>query len=386
MQRKEFLRLCALLGISIPMQPLLASCKSSDAPTNFQGSVLIIGAGAAGLTAGHLLQQRGIDYTILEASGAYGGRMKRTSSFVDFPIPLGAEWLHVEKGVLSEIVNNSSTQINVQTTPYDMNTDYALFNGQQISLSDVGFTIDQKFINSTWFDFFEEYIVPSVRDKIQLNQIVSSINYENNSVTVVANGQEFKADKIIVTVPVKALQNNAIDFTPSLPTNKLSALSSLKVWDGFKAFIEFTEKFYPAVIAYDIQPASDGQKLYYDASYGQNSNRHVLGLFSVGTGTLPYRNLSDVDLKNYMLNELDSMFNGAASRGYVKHISQNWNNEPFINGAYITDQENWRSVRTLGESVNGILYFAGCSYTNGEDWASVHTAARSAIRAVNEIL
>ncbi|MEL6306439.1 MAG: FAD-dependent oxidoreductase, partial [Bacteroidota bacterium] len=124
----------------------------------------------------------------------------------------------------------------------------------------------------------------------------------------------------------------------------------------------------------------------YNAAYGQNSNQHVLGLFTVGSGTLPYRQLSDDALIEYMLNELDALFDGQASSNYIKHISQNWNEEPFANGAYVYDQENWRRVRTLGESVDDKLFFAGTAYTDGEDWSSVHTAARSAVRAVNELV
>ena len=32
------------------------------------------------------------------------------------------------------------------------------------------------------------------------------------------------------------------------------------------------------------------------------------------------------------------------------------------------------------------MYFAGGEYTDGESWVSVHTAARSAKKAVDEIL
>ncbi|MEM6380357.1 MAG: FAD-dependent oxidoreductase, partial [Bacteroidota bacterium] len=135
-----------------------------------------------------------------------------------------------------------------------------------------------------------------------------------------------------------------------------------------------------------VSPKKSGQKMYYDASYGQNSNRHVLGLFTVGTATLPYRQLPDNELIAYILKELDAMFEGKATPNYVKHISQNWNNEPFIKGAYVYDHESWRTVRTLGESVADKVFFAGTAYTTGEDWGGVHSAIRSAIRAVNEIL
>ena len=87
-----------------------------------------------------------------------------------------------------------------------------------------------------------------------------------------------------------------------------------------------------------------------------------------------------------MLNELDELFDGRASNTYVKSIFQNWNQEPFAKGAYLTDQENWRLVSELGNPVGDKLFFAGDAYTDGEDWSSVHTAARSGIPAAQRLV
>lgn len=95
--------------------------------------------------------------------------------------------------------------------------------------------------------------------------------------------------------------------------------------------------------------------------------------------------LNDDAFKNLVLGELDALFENKASSSYVKHITQNWNNEPYAKGAYITDQEDYRTVAVLGQSVDSKVYFAGDAYTTGDDWSSVHAAARSAIRAVNEL-
>ena len=386
MNRKEFIKMCGLLGIGLPLQASLSSCQKQDVTLGESENVLIIGAGAAGLSAGYLLNQQGVDFQILEAAPTYGGRMKRTLDFADFPIPLGGEWLHVERGIFDEIVNDSSIQVEVETTPYNPDEDNALFEGQEARLSDLGFTIDQKFINSTWFDFYDEYIVPSIESRISFNQIVASIDYSGSKVIVKTNTDEFSADRVIVTVPVKILQNGTIDFLPALPSDKQEAIDQVTIWDGCKAFIEFSEKFYPALIGFNIEPETDGQKLYYDAAYGQNTDRHILGLFAVGTGTLPYVQLEEDALINYMLGELDEIFDNQASPNYVKHIFQNWNTEPFANGAYIVDHEDWRRLRTLGESVAGKLFFAGDGYTEGNDWSSVHAAARSAKRVVEDLV
>ena len=384
MTRKDFIKMCGLLGIGLPLQASMSSCMK-DPILKSTDKVIIIGAGAGGMTAAYLLKQRGIEAQILEASAVYGGRMRRTTDFANFPIPLGAEWLHVERGVFSEIINDASVSIDTQTTPYNPDVDFGLLDGQRISVEEVGFTIDQKFINATWFDFFEQYIVPSIASQIAFNKVVESIDYSGAQIRIKTSTEEFLADRVIVSVPIKILQNGAINFSPSLPSRKLDAISKVKVWDGCKAFIAFSEKFYPTFTGFDIRPASAGQKLYYDAAYGQNTNKHVLGLFAVGVGTEPYVQLSDEELKNYMLDELDAIFDGKASASYIKHTFQNWNKEPHIGGAYVYDHENWRRVKRLGDSVGDKLFFAGASYTDGRDWASVHAAARAAKRVVDEL-
>lgn len=363
----------------------MAASDYLNLQSTFKGKVLIVGAGAAGLTAAHRLVQMGIDCQILEASSHYGGRMKTNTDFVDFPIPLGAEWLHTKKRVLDEIVNNPSTQIEIETKRYQL-TDYALYEGEETLMLNMGFGSDKKFINSSWLDFFKRYILPTIEDRISFNQVVASIDYSASKIRVKTATDVFEADKLILTTPVKMLQQKAVKFTPPLPNDKLAAIERVKVWDGFKAFVEFSEKFYPVVIESKISPKEAGQKMYYDAAYGQRSDRHVLGLFTVGSATRPYRQLSDSELIDYILKELDEQFEGRATASYIKHISQNWNKEPFIGGAYVHDHENWKTVRTLGKSVDHKLFFAGTAYTDGEDWGSVHNAALSAIRSVNELL
>ena len=119
MTREEFIKMCGILGVGLPLQSSLKACaKDETGNPNYQGKILIIGAGAGGLTAGYLLNQLGIDFEILEASPTYGGRMKRTVDFADFPIPLGAEWLHTSPDVFQEIVNDNTVTIGIETVGY----------------------------------------------------------------------------------------------------------------------------------------------------------------------------------------------------------------------------------------------------------------------------
>ena len=329
MNRQEFIKICGILGFGLPLSSVLLKRTAAEIQTSGESDIIIIGAGAAGLAAGYLLQQQGIEFQILEASSIYGGRMKQTTEFADFPIPLGAEWIHVNPDILEEIVNDDSIDIEIETTPYNQKVDYALYEGQRLSMREMGFAGDSKFINATWFDFFEQYIVPFVAERITYNAVVEAIDYSGETIQVNTQNDTYSADRVIVTVPVKMLQKGAIHFTPALPNNKQNAIDNVRVWDGCKAFIGFSKKFYPAMVGFEITPETAGQKLYYDASYGQETDQHILGLFAVGTGTRPYVELKDSERIEYMLNELDDLFDGQASPNYVKHIFHNWNAEPW---------------------------------------------------------
>lgn len=389
LDRRAFLELCAALGVSVPALGAVSGCASSQAnanPDSELSKVIIVGAGAGGLTAGYLLKQRGIPFQILEAASQHGGRMKQLTGFADFPVPLGAEWIHVDARILQEIVNDPSVRVDIDTVQYDHDSDVARYNGDDIPLRAVGFTDDSKFVNATWFEFFQRYIVPSVAPHTVYNAVVRGIDYRGDTVAVTTQDQTYTADRVVVSVPVKMLQQGRIDFVPALPAAKQAAIDTVQVWDGCKAFIAFREPFYPTMTALDIVPETAGQKLYYDAAYGQQSGQHILGLFAVGAGCAPYHDRTDAERIAHMLAELDDLFDGAASRNYIKHVFQDWGNEPFIGGAYVVDHEDWRRVRTLGQSVSGRVFFAGTAYTEGDDWSSVHTAARSAIRAVDELV
>ena len=68
---------------------------------DYSGKVIIIGAGASGLAAAKVLEKNNIDYTILEATNRYGGRLKKDTTLADFPIDIGAEWIHSNPKVLT---------------------------------------------------------------------------------------------------------------------------------------------------------------------------------------------------------------------------------------------------------------------------------------------
>ncbi len=379
--------MCGMLGISMPFFNAFTACSKDSVNPTFSGKILIIGAGMAGLTAGYLLSQFGIEYEILEAAPTHGGRLKTNTDFVDFPIPLGAEWVHVSTDIFKEIVNNDATQVSVNTVGYGSSESYGYWDNGALSITQVSGISDRKFVNSSWLGFLDQYIAPTALPQTRFNRKITAVDYSGETITATTDsGESYSSDKILITVPLRILQDNDITFTPGLPSNKQTALSEALMWPGIKVFLEFSEKFYPTFLEFADTDGDSGEKLYYDAAFGQNSSRHVLGLFAVGTAADPYIALSDNNLRNYILNELDAVFSGQASQNYLQHIVQNWSNEPLTRGAYMQNFQNSATPRTLFQAVANKVYFAGEAYSDLDDWGGAHVAARTAKKAVESMI
>lgn len=397
MNRKEFIKNSIGLGLGLPFLSLfLDSCDDNVVTptfqTNFTGKVIIVGAGAAGMGAAYLLKRYGVDFQIIEASNDYGGRIKRTDTFTDFPIDLGGEWIHDHPSILAQLINDPTVKANVDVISYSPKTFQAWDDGKLKQRNFARhFYSEYKFKSTTWYGFFEKYIVPSIADKMVFDTPITNVNYATDKVTLTAqNGQIFEADKVIITVPIKILQGDLVSFTPALPTNVKTAIDSIFVGDGFKAFIEFKERFYPDILfnGQFLTEVSNGDKIFYDAAFGKDTTTNVLGLFSIDDGAMPFAELNtEQEILDKILGELDEMYNGKASENYVQHIFQNWSKEPFIQGSYTTTFANDydETLNALATPIENKVFFAGEALGN-DNQATVHGACQTGYAQVEKML
>ena len=441
MNRRDFLKHSSLLtigGLILPSSILTACRKESlFEDINYDGKVIIIGAGAAGLYAAYILKSKGIDFQILEASANYGGRLGKLTGFANFPIDTGAQWLHGKNSILGDLITKSNTKITLDDseTKYWFNNqlvnslpqntdifegddlpdisynDYALQKGlgneykyivENIAgdqgaaatrLSVFGNNQDEENWNSgdndfkfreTFFDLIDKEIASRVKDKILLNTIVSKIDYSQSTIQITdSNNNTYNADKVIITVPIPILKSADIQFIPTLPNEKTTAFSKIGMDAGMKVFLKFSNKFFDQnIIGGPICAA------YADDSIGKAQNDNVLLAFIMGVQAEYLTSLgSDTAITTALLQELDTMYNGQATASFVASHVQNWTINRFVKGAYSYSTIGMGDARKVAtKPINKKLYFAGEAMNTNGHHQTVHGAVETGYREVINIL
>ena len=115
--------LISLLFLVLPFS--FMACNKDENPNTsgnteneFQRNVIIVGAGASGLAVAKKLEEERISYQILEATDKLSGRIQKNENFTDFPIDLGAEWIHEDKFILNYLIDQPGNGPNVETILY----------------------------------------------------------------------------------------------------------------------------------------------------------------------------------------------------------------------------------------------------------------------------
>lgn len=358
-------------------------------------STIIIGAGAAGITAAYTLLQEGFnDFVILEASSTYLGRIRKLNNLTNFPIDIGAEWIHVDPSILTTIVNDQNVAVDVETIPYTPK--YFEWDGAQLNEESLP-RGDYKFVNYSWYDFFNDYLVPDVINKIEFNCMVTTVEWTTSSTKVTCeSGRLFTGNKTILTVPIKILQDNDIAFIPNLPSDFVSAINVPVMATGMKVFLVFKEKFYPDSFSIDSDfvgiELDESERFFYDETYGQSTTDHVMGMYVLGDVADRFISLSDFDVIQAALADLNSVFgNNVATTNYIKGIVQNWVDEPYIRGAYSVYEDKYEAIDVLRRPISSTLYFAGeaipiveSDYANGFAHGAALSGRNAALTSINK--
>ena len=337
-----------------------------ERPYAYDGHVVIVGGGPAGLAAAKIMEQNRVSYTVLEAADRIGGRLKKDTTLADFPIDLGAEWIHSHPVVLNRMKGKPGDEVDEDLIPYRLESSSTWDGKELCPLTDrfmnryYEFMPESKFKRSTWYDFVMDNLGEDVADNVMHKSVVSRVDWTGESVEVATtDGQRHTADKVILAVPVGVLQKGAIEFIPPLEVDRAEALQRIDFLTGFKMFLRFEECFYPNAVTCK---ESSGEKVFYDVAYKKDASSHVLALLVQGPIANSYFDLGSKDaMVQAALDELDAMFDGAASKHYTGEWRlENWGQTPHIEGTWTTAyRERSRDLEIIRRPLADKVFFAG---------------------------
>jgi len=304
MKRRTFLENAIKSMASVAITPaLLTACEAGEIKND--KSVIIIGAGIAGLAAASMLNEK-FEVLVLEAQDKVGGRL-RTNRSLGVAFDEGASWIHgIEKNpitdlaqkagmktlhtddedfvsydmgglkhkdeiferaeeefyaVLESLMKSGSPEqsfrevfnakypqhVNNRLWKFFLSTYLTFDTGGLDELSSLLYHEGEEFagiekIATNGYDTIPNYLAKEIN--IQLNQRVTKIDSSGHEVKVFHNGKVSVADYVVVTVPLGVLKQNKITFTPELPSEKQEAIEGIGMNCVNKFLLTWEEGFW----------------------------------------------------------------------------------------------------------------------------------------------
>jgi len=409
-----------------------------------EADVIIIGAGASGLSAAKELARLGLSYIVVEGSHRIGGRAYSEEIAPGVWFDLGCSYLHQgdtnpfvaiadELGVTigkehgdlfkenklslyedGALLNPGEREafLSNQNECYaaihaaadrsedvaivdllDLESKYAMTYAN-IMASTYAQDIDQ--ISSIEVATFKEGPdIPILNGygnlvaawghdiPVSLNTKVERIDYSNKGVSVETSRGTLRARTVLSTVSNGILAAGDIEFTPALPDWKFEAVLGFPIGTLNKICIHFdNDVFGPEGRGFHIVCDEDAGAAGFEASVmGQNTAIVFIG----GRHAIWLEKQGQQASHEYAVNQVAEVFGNGIRKQEMRSIATAWTTDPWTRGSYSCALPGHAHQRVeLARPLEDRLFFAGEATTIG-DQGCCHGAYRSGIRAAQEI-
>ncbi|MEZ0351050.1 flavin monoamine oxidase family protein [Mycobacterium sp. pR1184] len=410
---------------------LLAACASGEhsvspppPPPEIKpdtGSILIVGAGMAGLAAARRLVDAGWPVRLIEARDRIGGRVYTNRDW-GVPIEMGASWIHgTASDPMMELAHSAHAEViptdyygwaklavdrRLPATDYDADswrqfveracdrvtggslgaavdaaakraelsetdrTQLAFFVATEIE-DEYAAGADQ--LSATTFDTGDyadgdQAVITNGYDAlpklladglpIVLRTPVTAITRRDSTVTVHAGNQSFEGPAAIVTVPLGVLKAGAIAFDPPLPDGHARAVNALGFGVLSKTFFRFNRRTWKTDNAFYLFMGTD------PGAWAQwftlsNSAGPIVVAFNAGERGRAVEASSAADVTARALPIARQLFGDDVAPMEVR--TSNWSTDPYARGSYSfhAPGSGLDDRRRLREPITDRLYLAG---------------------------
>ena len=402
--------------------------------------IIIIGAGAAGLSAMKALAEAGYHMCMLESAEIAGGRIVTIKNGFENSVEAGAEFIHgklpltfkliKEAGLSYEavegkmiVVKNGEWQNEEHDDHWDkfmrqlqkLKTDITILQFLEENFSDPEYIhlrrAVQRFAEGFDLADISKASILSVKDEwkkmdkkqyrikggyIQLidhlvnccrqlntefyfNTCINKIEYEKGNVLVhTTDNKKFEAGRLIITASAGVLQSGTIQFKPAL-TDHAVAIQGVGFGTVIKFLLEFKTSFWKE---YDEETGfllTDEEIPTWWTQLPGESN--LLTGWLGGSKAAEKIFEPESSLLQMALLSLSSIFRmppAMLREELCNYKIINWQNQPYIKGGYSYNTlHSEKAKQILSSPVENTIYFAGEAISQGQSQGTVESALQS---------
>jgi monoamine oxidase len=404
--------------------------------------VIVIGAGAAGLSCMRELIRAGVRALCVEAHGRIGGRI-HTLHDAPIPIELGAEFVHgrpreifdLAAAARLEIVGHGGRMVQVigGHVVEDEEGGPVMEDVKRLGSPEHDRTLRQFLAESNYSDeekreaiaFAEGFnaaradelsVASLAKDmraadeidgnrafhiregydalagallagEVRMDSVVDRVVWRPGDCRVMlTTGEEFGAGQVVVTVPLGVLEAGAIYFDPE-PTEILAAVRALRFGQAYRVTFLFERAFWEDDPAFANLGFLISDEPVFPVWWSRLPSREpVLTGWSAGPKADSLLKLTDREVVERALHALEGIL-GRTPPPVLHAWFHDWAQDPFARGAYSWVPAGALPVReTLARPVADTLYFAG-EHTDLLGYGgTVHGAIASGIRAAEQVI
>ena len=411
-----------------------------------QTDVVIIGAGAAGLSAAKELSSQGVSFVVVEASHRIGGRAYSEEIAPDVWFDLGCAYLVAgpnaktredERNPLIDFANSQGAVIEqyLHESRYIYNgrplesaeaqarkqfyndcekaIRSAAEGGDDCAISDLvnlespyatpymdmmAVTVPKDLDKSSAADFHfgvEEYINFNTQRgygnlvaawgsdvDVSLNTRVESVDWSGKEVLVNTNKGPIRGRCVISTVSTGILAAQHIHFIPRLPDWKMDAIQELTMGAENKIGVHFTKDVF-------APEASGYYQVWSDDAHGAYVDvnlvsTNVVTVFIGGRFSIWMEQQGQQAAREFAVDRIAEIFGNDIRQSAGRSIATAWVTDPWTLGSYASaNPGQFHQRESLPLPIDNKLFFAGEATARAN--GTCHGAFWSGVRAAREI-
>ncbi len=233
-----------------------------------------------------------------------------------------------------------------------------------------------------------DYLAKDAGD-IRLKQIVTKISYGAQFAEVqTTNGQIYRANFVLLTVPLGVLKARQIEFSPPLPEWKQNVIDRLGFGILDKAVLVWDNAWWNSTDYYFLRVSSKSTEFGYWVNANKWKDKPALICYFVGKEA--YRletNFSKAQVIEQVRQTLQTMFPDRIVPAPIDSYMTYGKLDPFSNGSYsyVSADQRHEDPSYLAQPLENQLLFAG-EATSTDSYGYAHGALMSARREVTRLL